>query len=172
VTTSIYLLVRLAHVLVAALWFGSIAVLVLFVMPSIAQAGPAGGQVMNAMMRRGFGPFMPAIGGTTVLTGVLLYWRFTSGFAPALVHTHAGLAFGIGGLLGIASLLVGGLIVGRGSDALMRMAAELPSMVDGPEKALFVQRMTALRNRTATGGRVLLALVTVTITLMTLAHYI
>ena len=171
-STSLFLLVRLVHVLLGALWFGSIALLVLFVMPAISQSGPAGGQVMGSMMRRGFGPFMPVIGGTTVVTGIVLYWRFTSGFDSSLVHSHAGLAFGIGGLLGIASLVIGGSMVGRGTDTLMRMGDELARMPDGPDKSAFVQRMTALRQRTASAARVLLVLVTITIALMTMAHYI
>ena len=171
-TTSVYLFVRLVHVLLGALWFCGIAMLVLFVMPAIAQSGPAGGQVMGGMMRRRFGPYMPAVGGTTVVTGIALYWRFTSGFDPALMHTHAGLVFGTGGLLGIVSLIIGGSMVGRGTDTLYRMGGELAAMPDGPQKIAFIQRMTALSQRTAVAARVVLVLVTITIALMALAHYV
>ena len=33
----------------------------------------------------------------TLVSGLVLYWRFTGGFDPSGAATHAGLAFGFGG---------------------------------------------------------------------------
>lgn len=156
--------------MLGALWFGAIAVMALFVMPSIAQTGPAGGQVMNTMLRRGFGGFMSAVGGITVLAGLALYWRFTASFDMTIVHTNAGLAFGIGGAIGIVALIIGGSIVGRGSDTIMRLGGQLTSMPDGPEKLAVMQRLASLRQRVANASRLVLALVAITVILMTLGH--
>jgi SAM-dependent methyltransferase len=82
--TALFLLLRAAHVLLAALWVGSVAFISFFLMPAFEESGAAAGPVMGALLRRKLPVFMAAIGGTTVLTGFYLYYRFTGGFDPAL----------------------------------------------------------------------------------------
>src|SRR6478735_4901492 len=67
-------ILRAAHILAAALWLGAGALLTLYIMPSIRCAGAAGGAVIAESMRRGLGIFMASTAGTTILTGLLLYW--------------------------------------------------------------------------------------------------
>ncbi len=74
----VYLFVRVLHVALAALWFGIVAFLVFYLIPTVQQVGPAGGQVMSGLARRGFDRFMAIVAGTTVLSGLWLYWRFTA----------------------------------------------------------------------------------------------
>src|ERR1044071_4159294 len=83
--TMLFLVVRAAHVLLAALGIGSIGLMTFYLMPALTDAGPAAaGPVMAAMMRRKLHAYMASIGGTTVLTGFYLYYRFTGHFDPAL----------------------------------------------------------------------------------------
>jgi putative copper export protein len=103
--TLLFLSVRVVHVLLGAIWFGAIVVMVLFVAPAVQQSGPAGGQVMGNLVRRGFTTFMPSIAGLTIVSGLWLYWRFTGGFTPSIVHSHAGLSFALGGASGLVALI-------------------------------------------------------------------
>jgi uncharacterized membrane protein len=87
-STLLYLTVRVVHVLLAALWLGSVGLMVLFVMPANKEAGPAAAPLMGAIVRRGLNGFTGALGGITVLTGIYLYWRFTGGFSPEMSATR------------------------------------------------------------------------------------
>lgn len=170
--TIVFLSVRLMHVLLGAVWFGAIVLMVLFVVPAVQQSGPAGGQVMGNLVRRGFTTFMPSIAGLTVVSGLWLYWRFTGGLSPAIVHSHAGLAFGIGGLSGFAALIIGGSMVSRGMKAIVELAGQAAALPEGPDRAVLMERIGALRARTAKASKAVFVLVTIAMTLMTLAHYI
>ncbi len=87
-------------------------------------------------------------------------------------RTHAGLAFGIGGLSGIVAAITGGSVVGRGSRTMMELGGRLTSTPEGPERAALSQQIEAARRRTGTGARAVLAFVSLALVLMTLAHYI
>jgi hypothetical protein len=172
ISTIVYLLVRVAHVATAALWFGATAFLVLYLVPTVQQSGPAGGQVMSNLTRRGFNNFMASVAGTTVLSGIWLYWRFTGGFDPVVSSTHAGIAFGVGGLSGLIALIIGGSIVGRGGKKMLELGDRIPSTPEGPARAALMQEIAAVRARTGAGAKAVLALVGFALVLMTLAHYI
>jgi uncharacterized membrane protein len=92
-----FLLIRVSHVLLAAIWLGAVVYTAVFVMPAVAESGPAGGQVMGAIARRGLTAFLGVVAGLTIVSGVWLYWRFTGGFDPAVSASTGGMAFGIGG---------------------------------------------------------------------------
>src|SRR5262245_9791168 len=123
--TVLFLSLRVVHVLLAALWFGSAAFMTFLLMPSIGAAGPAGGQVMIAMNKKVIVPFFASISGMTVLTGFYLYWRYTAGFDPELSATRAGMAYGIGGLCGLVAAIIGGSVIGRSSKRMIVVMEQL-----------------------------------------------
>src|SRR5262245_38882601 len=110
----LFLSMRVLHVVLAAVWFGAVCLITMFLMPAVIQTGPAGGQVMATLVRKGMPAFMASVGGTTVLTGVYLFWRFTGGFDPAVSASRAGMAYSIGALCGVIALILGGSIQSRG----------------------------------------------------------
>src|SRR5262245_8858611 len=112
-STLVFLSVRALHVLLAATWIGTVAFIYLILTPALDEVGPSGTALMTAMSRRGFHVRIAALGGTTVLTGLWLYWRFTGGFDPAASATMGARVFGAGGVAGIVALIIGGAIVGR-----------------------------------------------------------
>src|SRR5262245_8461707 len=97
-STAIFLLIRATHVLLAALWVGTAVFTTFYLMPALQESGPAAGPVMGALMRRKIHAFIASIGGTTVLTGLYLYYRFTGGFDPALSGSMGARVFGAGGV--------------------------------------------------------------------------
>lgn len=169
--TIVFLVLRALHVLVAAVWIGSTVFVSRMLTPVIEEAGPAGGQVMMRM-NRGLTAYMAAVAAATVTTGVYLLWRFTGGFDPGVITTHAGLAFGTGGTAGILAGIVGGAVVGRSAvkvTAVMRQAVGMP---DGPAKSVLVQQAASLRQRMHRGTSVVLALQAIALVLMSVGHYV
>jgi len=167
----LFLVLRATHVLLAALWIGAGMFFTLFLGPAIGDAGPAGGPVMAALGRRGSLTYMAAVPGTTVLTGIYLYWRFTGGFDPAVMGTHAGLAFGIGGVFGLAGLIIGGSVIGRCSRAMLALGEKMPTLPPA-ERGAAAQEMAMLKSRIDGGGKAVAVLTTIAIVLMALGHYI
>src|SRR5207237_1314664 len=93
--------------------YGAAVFATVFLMPALGEAGADTGVVMAGLERRRLMIAMPSFGGLTVLTGVWLYWHFTSGFNPGISTSAGGLGFGVGGAFGLAALIVGGSVVGR-----------------------------------------------------------
>jgi uncharacterized membrane protein len=49
--TLMFLVIRAVHVLLAALWVGSVAFMVFFVLPALKETGPAAAPMMGASAR-------------------------------------------------------------------------------------------------------------------------
>ena len=133
--TVLFLTIRAVHVLLAATWVGSVAVMVFFVMPALKETGAASGPMMGALARRGLNAYMGALGGLAVVTGFYLYWRLTGGFDPALSATRGAMVFGTGGIAGLISVIIGGAVVGRNMKRMGELVGKAMAAPEGPERA-------------------------------------
>ena len=141
-------------------------------MPVVESSGPIGGQIMQSLEKKGMTAFFGAMGGLTVLTGIYLYWRFTGGFDPEVSRSHAGMAFGIGGVCGLLAVIIGGAIVGRSAKGVVALMEQMLTTTDGARKAALMQEASALKGKLATWGMIVLLLQVVATVLMALGHYI
>jgi hypothetical protein len=171
-STLLFLAIRAAHVLLAAIWVGATAFMVLFVMPASKEAGPAAGPMMGAITRRGLNAFMGALGGITALTGFYLYWRLTGHFDPQLSATRGAMVFGTGGIAGILSVIVGGAVVGRAMARMAALAGKAKELPEGPERAAVMVESSAARDRGVTGARIVLVLQMIAVICMAIGHYV
>jgi hypothetical protein len=171
-STYVFVPVRVLHVLLAAVWLGSTVFTSLLLMPAVNDSGPAGGQIMVNLGKRGISAFFGAIGGLTAVTGIYLYWRFTGGFDPTISASRAGMLFGIGGVAGILAVILGGAVVGRSSNRIVELMGQVMNMPDGPQKTSLLQDVTTLKGRLSTWGSVVLLLQIVAAGLMALGHYV
>lgn len=169
--TIVFLSIRVLHVLLAAAWLGATVFVSLLLMPAINASGPAGAQIMISLNKR-IVPFFASLSGLTVLTGIYLYWRFTGGFDPVISRSHAGMAFGVGGVAGLLAAVIGGSVVGRGSKRVVEIMQQVATMGDGAQKTSMIQEANGLKQRIATFGAVVLVLQIVAAGLMALGHYI
>lgn len=167
----LFLVARALHVLCAALWLGGVTLLVFYVTPAAESMGPDAGKFMIAMQRGGIHIFMSAISGLTVLLGLYLYWHFTAGFDPTISRSTGGIVFGVGGVLGIVSLIIGGAVVGGSAKALADLGPKLAT-ADPATRTKLMGEMESLRGKMRTFGRLVVVLVMTTTILMAVAHYV
>ncbi len=170
--SALFLVVRAAHVAAAAVWIGSHIFSTFMLMPAIDAAGPSGGQVMMRITRRGIVGYMFTVATLTIASGLLLFWRFTGGFDPAVAATHAGLAFGFGGTAGVLAGAIGGGVIGRSARRIAGIAGRLATLPDGAEKANLVWQAAALRRRMKVGSQFVTVLQVVAVVLMAIGHYV
>ena len=170
--TILFLGLRAMHVLFAAVWMGSTAYISLLLTPAVEDAGPAGGQIMMRLDRRGLHTYMAAVAMTTVFSSAYLLWRFSGGFDPGVLATHAGVAFGTGGLAGLVAAIVGATVVGRSGAQVVTIMTQAAGVPDGPARGALMQRAGALRGRIKSGTRVVMALQAAALILMSVGHYV
>jgi hypothetical protein len=172
IATVLFLAVRALHVLVAALWIGSTVFMAMMLSPAIERAGASGGQVMLRISQRGISLYMGLIALTTLGTGLYLFYRFTGGFDHGVSMSHAGLAFGCGGLAGISAGIVGGGSVGRSAAKIVAIMTQAMGMTDGPAKGALLQQVGLLKQRVRTGTAIAIALQGTALVLMAVGHYV
>src|SRR5215470_555722 len=168
--TVVFLAFRATHVFLAAIWFGSTVFISELLVPALDAAGPAGGQVMGGLNRR-VNVYMAILGGTTVLTGIYLFWHFTGGFDPEISRSHAGISFGIGGVCGLLAVIIGGAVIGRSSRKMLAVMEQMPK-ASAAQKAALMQEADALRGRMKTFGSLVLLLQIIALLTMALGHYV
>jgi hypothetical protein len=170
--TLLFLVIRIVHVLLAALWLGAVGFMVLFILPANKEAGPAAAPLMSAIARRGLNGFMGALGGLTVLTGFYLYWRMTGGFTPELSATRGAMVFGTGGIAGTLSVIIGGAVVGRSAAKMGALGGKAMALPEGVERASLLTQSAAARDRMTAGARVVLVLQMIALGCMAIGHYV
>lgn len=158
IATLIYLLARILHVALAAIWVGLVAFLAVFLLPAIKDTGAGGGSVMTALIRRRLTAINATLGGITVLTGFWLYYRFTGGFDPAIAGSMPARVFGTGGVAGIIALILDGALIGRNLKKLSGAAAPM--------------EVAAARDRAARFTTIVLILQVIALACMAVAHYV
>jgi hypothetical protein len=161
----VFVTLRSVHIAVAALWLGAAALLVWFVMPSAANLAP---ELVTRLVRNKMHVFIGSLAGTTALSGLLLYGHLTR-FSAASMGSHAGIAYGIGGAMGLAALIIGGAVVGRSVAKIAELHASSGESARGSEATAAIQM---LGRRAAAAGRVVVALLLATLVLMTLGHFV
>jgi hypothetical protein len=157
------------HVLLGAVWVGWTLFLVMFLQPAVLETGPEGGKVMAAVERRGFMAVIPIVAGLTILSGLWLYWRYTAGFSPSISQSHAGIAFGSGGVLAIISAILGGAVVSRLARKATTLSQEAATMPEGANRTAKMAGALELRKRMLAITKIIALLLVVTIALMSIA---
>ena len=158
------LVLRFLHVFGGAMWVGMMAFQIFFLAPSLAEAGPAAGQVMAGLMKRRIPVIMPVIALIVILSGMMLLQRLSGGNMKALMAQPVGQAFAAGGAIAILAFLIG-VVVMR---PLMMRSMRL-MQAGNPANAPEAQRLQA---RASTLGKLVTYMLLVTLTLMAVARYL
>ncbi|HWO89681.1 MAG TPA: hypothetical protein VNL98_11085 [Gemmatimonadales bacterium] len=163
---------RLVHIVCGVFWAGTLMFAPLFLQPSIRDAGPEGGKVLVAMLRRRFFDIMPVVAALTLLSGMWLYWRSSAGLSRAYVHSGSGIAFGLGGIAALVAFAIGVLVLRPATLRAAGLAQSLAQMAAGPEKDAANKELDALRSRMALGGRAVGAFLALSVMGMAVGRYV
>ncbi|MGE0159866.1 MAG: hypothetical protein AB7T31_10690 [Gemmatimonadales bacterium] len=133
----------LLHVFFGIVWAGGAIVAGLFLVPSVMDAGPAGGAVMAGMLKRRFPMLMTISAALVVLSGLRLY---AMRFSMAFLGTTEGIALTLGGLLGLGAFFIGSFVQGPTARRLGALGAQM-SAGGSPPTPEQAAEMQALRTR-------------------------
>ena len=120
------------HVFFGIVWAGGAISAGLFFIPAVLEAGPAGGVVMAAVVRRKLPIAMTVAAIFVVLTGARLYMvRFT----PDWMTRPEGLVLTFGGILGLGAFVMGVAIQKPTAEKLSALGAAIAASGAPPSPA-------------------------------------
>jgi hypothetical protein len=138
-----YLSLVALHVALGIFWAGSAISIGLFVIPSVLDAGPAGGAVMAGVLKRRLPVILSITAALVVLTGLRLYMlRFTT----AWLTTPEGMVLTIGGILGLGAFAIGVFVQKPTAERLGALGAAVAAS-GRPPTAEQAAELQALRER-------------------------
>jgi uncharacterized membrane protein len=160
----VFLLARFIHVVAGVAWAGAVVFVAFFLTPAIRATGPAGGALMQRLVRVQRLPvYLMTLMALTILSGLSLYWLDLNAFGKAWVHTGAGRTFAAGGLFAILTALVGVSVSMPASKKLGMIMGSIQAASTRPsaEQAAELGRLQNRLNRAglATGVLILLAVI-------------
>lgn len=140
-------ILRLIHILGGMFWFGSTLMMYYFVSPTVAATGDAGQQFGGYLgAKSGLSKAILIAAVSSALAGAWLYWIDSNGFqSTAWMTSSSGAVFGLGGIFGAISLVLG-IIVNRTIAAMGRLGAQ----IQGKPTPDQMTQMSSLQIRNAT----------------------
>jgi len=166
----VILVLRLIHITSSVLWVGSGILFIMFLLPAVKSAGPAGKEVMQKFGPR-FGPFMGIITTLTVVSGALLYSRFFIGVGIKWIwSTGAGMGFTVGGLAGVTSYIIGERVFGPTQAKINALGAEMEAA--GRQTVEQVAIMNSLQSFLMKAYRIDIVILGIAVAAMAVARYL
>ena len=165
-------LLRVFHIVPGIFWGGAMVFAAHFLAPAIAEAGPAGGQVMQGLMKRNMLVVMPVTALVTILSGIGLMWRASEGFTNQFMGSPMGITLSIGGTIAVVAFLIGMFVARPNQMKAMAIGAQLATMPDGPEKQALAARAQAHRAKAFTTQKAVAGLLGLVFIAMAVARYV
>jgi len=162
---------RVLHIGGGVFWAGTLFFLSRFLMPAIADAGPAGGQVMQALAKRGFTTALPVAAIITVLAGIYLMYRVSAGVDGVYMGSGSGITFSTGAAAALIAMAIGSTVVRGSVEKMLKLGPQLQSAPES-ERAALMAEMTALRQRGAGATRIVSVLLMITVFCMAIGRYV
>lgn len=163
---------RLIHIGAGVFWAGGAIVVARYLIPSVQDAGPEGGKVVQALEKRGLMTALPAAAVLAMLSGLVLYWRVSGGFAAQWSRTPTGMAQGLGAVASIVAFVIG---VGVMRPATLRagaLAQGLSQVTDPAARDARQAQMQGLRARAARAANWVAVLLALAVAAMAVARYL
>jgi uncharacterized membrane protein len=170
--TYIFLLARLIHIVCGVAWAGALVFISVILLPAIGGAGPAGGPVMDQIIRVRRLPIMlMSLGILTVLSGISLFYLDVHAFGEAWMHTGPGRTFSIGGALAILGMIVGMSVNTPAARKLGALGASIKASGAPPSQEQAAQ-LGRLHNRLVVAGNIVMVLILLAVACMGVARYV
>jgi uncharacterized membrane protein len=166
------LILRLVHVLGGLFWVGSGLFTTFYLMPALASAGPAAGQVMAGLQKRRLFTVLPLVALLTILSGLRLMWITSAGFSSAYLDSANGRTLIAGGVAAIAAFVLSLLVARPAAVRSAALGASLAGMPEGEARAAAANELAALRRRTTIASHTAVALLLLAASSMAVARYL
>ena len=165
------IIARLIHIVGGAFWVGAMIFVTFFLAPAVRDAGPDGAKVMGGIARRNFMQLMPGVAIFTLLSGLYLYWRVSSGFNYDYLRSGPGHAYAMGGIVALVAFILYILVSAMGPNkamALMQSAATAPPS----DKESMMAEAQALRARSSRAGLIVAWMLILAVAAMAIGRYV
>ena len=170
--TAEILVLRLVHILGGMIWVGSGIFNAFFLLPTLAQAGPATSQVIAGLQRRRLFTVLPIVALLTILSGIRLMQITSAGFSPAYFASASGRAYAWSGAAAIVGFLVGVALARPAAVRAASIGATLATTTDPAARASLPATIERLRQRSAVANSLSVALVVLAAAGMAVARYL
>ena len=163
---------RIVHILVSAMWVGTVLFVASFLLPAAKAIGPAGAAMMQELMiARRLPTYILSSGLLTVLSGLALYWNDSAGFSSPWMSSGPARTFGLGAVFGLVTLVLGVTINAPTAKKLAKLGAAIKGSAAPPtaEQSREMQRLGDRLRGAMNAAAVLLVLA---ITCMAVARYV
>lgn len=171
-TTTLIAVLRVAHVVAGAFWFGVMALNAGFLLPATRAAGPAGGQVMKEVVQvRRLPLFINVAVIITLATGAALFWWTSGGFNAAWLASPVSIGWSTGSVLAIAAALLGQFVNAPTARKFGQLAASAQA-AGGPPPGATLAEMQRLQLRLLRATRIATVLLGLATAAMAAARYL
>jgi uncharacterized membrane protein len=166
------IVLRVIHIAAGILWVGAAFVLFLFIQPSVKELGPEGQRFMGHLAVKKKLPMLVMLAAIlSVLAGILLYWRASDGFDVDWISSGPGVAFTVGGLAAIMTLVLGLAITKPAADRMGALGQEIAASGGQPTPSQ-VSEMQRLQARLGLIGWLSMVLLTIAVVMMASARFL
>jgi len=163
-------ILRLAHILAGAFWFGALIFSARILMPAARETGPAAGPLMGPIARR-LSPMMMGAAIVTIGAGIWLMFLVSGGAPGPWMQSGMGRTIGLGAALAIIAFIFGFLVnmpAGRRLGAISQGVTKR----GGPPNAEESAEMAQIQKRLAMGTTVVAILIGLALAAMAVARYV
>ena len=170
--TTELLVLRLVHILCGMFWIGSGVFTSVFLMPALAQVGPAAGPVMTGLQKRHLFTVLPIVAVLTILSGVRLMWLTSAGFSPAYLASAPGRTYAASGAAAILGFLLSLVVARPAALRAARLGGTLAATPDHAARAALTRDLGRLRRLSARASVAAVSLVVLSAAGMAVARYL
>jgi uncharacterized membrane protein len=163
---------RILHILAGVFWVGAAFTTILFLQPTAREVGPAAGPFMAHLAgKKRLVDWVLRAAGLTILVGLLMYWRVTSGLEWDRITSAYGISLTIGALCGIAAFSLGLSVVRPTIMATLAIGREVAAS-GGPPTPEQGAQLQALQKRGKAVGQIIVPLLLIAVGGMAAARYL
>ena len=167
---TLMMALRLVHIVTGILWVGATFFFAMYLAPAMLAMGPAGGRVMQELMKRRLSLFMATMPGLVLISGFAMYGRLSVVTHGEFARSHSGMALGLGAVLAIIGGIIDGAVTGRTALALEKLGGILSSV--GPPSTDQLKELARLQQKLVSSGRSSSAFLIAAVALMAVARYL
>lgn len=169
---TVAMFLRAIHVVCGVYWAGTLFFLVTLLQPSVADAGPEGGKVQQALIRRRFLEVVPLMAILTIVSGIELYRRISGGFQAAWIASAAGMTLTVGAVAALLAFAIGISVLRPSAKKVGPLTQQAQGLPEGSDRDAAFAQIQRLRRRMILGGRWVAGLLIIAVAAMAIFRYV